>query len=125
MQQNLYRTFTDLSLLNGGTFNLGDYKGQIVLLVFWRLGCPPCLKEMQVLQLLSEKYKNKGFTVVGFNHVDNEALVKQYFEKHGICFPNILDSSPHAKKIYEDFKTNIVPLNLLIDRKGSLIKLLT
>jgi peroxiredoxin/outer membrane lipoprotein-sorting protein len=123
MEQNLYETFKGLSLTDGGTFNLSDYKGQLVLLVFWRLGCPPCLKEMPGLQQLFEKYKDKGFTVVGFNHVDNEALVKKYLVKNGIRFPNILDPSAKAKKIYEEFKTNIVPLNCLIDREGFLITL--
>jgi peroxiredoxin/outer membrane lipoprotein-sorting protein len=123
MKQNLYETFTGLSLLDGGTFNLSDYKGQLVLLVFWRLGCPPCLKEMPGLQRIFEKYKDKGFTIVGFNHVDNEALVKKYLKNKGISFPNILDPSAKAKKIYEEFKTNVVPLNCLIDRKGFLITL--
>jgi len=123
MKKNFYRTFTNLALLGGGTFNLRDYKGKMVLLVFWRLGCPPCRKEMPWLQQIFEKYKEKGFTVVGFNHVDNETLVKQFFDKNGISYPNILDSSNLAKKIYEDFKTNTVPLNCLIDRKGNLIDL--
>jgi len=123
MKQNLYETFRGLKLLDGGTFNLRDYNGKLVLLVFWRLGCPPCRKEMPGLQQLFEKYKDKGFTIVGFNHVDNETLVKKYVEKNGIRFPNILDPSVHAKKIYGDFKTNIVPLNCLIDRKGFLINL--
>ena len=121
MKQNLCNTFTDLALLDGGTFNLRDYKGQFVLLVFWRLGCPPCLKEMPDLQQVSDKYKDKGLTIIGFNHVDNDALVKKFFEKKGIRFPNILDPSVRAKKIYDDFKTNIVPLNCLIDREGFLI----
>lgn len=118
MKQNQYETFTGLSLLNGETFNLSDYKGQMVLIVFWRLGCPPCLKEMADLKNVSEKYKDKGLAIIGFNHVDNEVLVKKFLEKHSIGFPNILDASDHAKKIYEDFKTNIVPLDFLIDRKG-------
>jgi peroxiredoxin len=78
---------------------------------------------MPGLQRIFEKYKDKGFTIVGFNHVDNEALVKKYLKNKGISFPNILDPSAKAKKIYEEFKTNVVPLNCLIDRKGFLITL--
>jgi len=122
-KKNLYGTFTNLTLLGGGTFNLRDYSGKLVLLVFWRLGCPPCRKEMPWLQQIFEKYKEKGFTVVGFNHVDNETLVRQFLDKNGISYPNILDSSILAKKIYEDFKTNTVPLNCLIDRNGNLVDL--
>lgn len=121
MKKNLVQTFTNLALLGGGTFNLSDYKGKMILLVFWRLGCPPCRKEMPWLQQIFEKYKEKGFTVVGFNHVDNETLVKQFFDKSGISYPNILDTSSLARKIYDDFNTNTVPLNFLIDRKGNLV----
>jgi peroxiredoxin len=77
---------------------------------------------MPDLQQVSDKYKDKGLTIVGFNHVDNDALVKKFLEKKGIRFPNILDPSVRAKKIYDDFKTNIVPLNCLIDREGFLVK---
>ncbi len=119
-RENLYDTFTGLTLIDGGTFNLRNYKGQMVLIVFWRLGCPPCRKEMPVLQHIFEKYKAHGIMVVGFNHVDNEGLVREYLEKNGISYPNILDPSPHAKKIYDSFRTNIVPLNCLIDLEGNL-----
>ncbi|MEI6886350.1 MAG: redoxin domain-containing protein [Bacteroidota bacterium] len=122
-KKNLNGTFVNLDLIGGGKFNLRDYSGKIVLLVFWRLGCPPCRSEMPWLQKIYEKYKEKGFTVVGFNHVDNKALVKEYLDKKGISYPNILDSSARAKKIYTDFKTNTVPLSCLIDRKGNLIAL--
>jgi peroxiredoxin len=121
MKKNLVQTFTNLALLGGGTFNLSDYKGKMILLVFWRLGCPPCRKEMPWLQQIFEKYKEMGFSVVGFNHVDNETLVKQFFDKSGISYPNILDTSSLARKIYDDFNTNTVPLNFLIDRKGNLV----
>ncbi len=123
LKKNLYGTFSNLAMPGGGTFNLSDYSGKVVLLVFWRLGCPPCRKEMPWLQQVFEKYKEKGFAVVGFNHVDNENLVKQYLDKNGIRYPNILDSSDAAKKIYDDFKTNIVPLNCLIDREGNMVDL--
>lgn len=120
-KQCLYDSFTGLTQTGGGTFNLRDYKGKVVLLVFWRLGCPPCRKEMPVLQQLYDKYRDKGLLVTGFNHVDNEKLVKEYLDKHKIYFPNILDPSPAAKKIYDEYRTNIVPLNCLIDREGYLL----
>lgn len=121
MRGNLYDTFSGLSILGGGTFAAGDYKGRVVLLVFWRLGCPPCRKEMAAMQKLHDQYRELGVTVVGFNHVDNEALVRQYLEKNEISYPVILDGTDYAGTVYHSFKTNIVPLTCLIDRNGYLV----
>jgi thiol-disulfide isomerase/thioredoxin len=36
------------------TFNLGDFRGKIVVLNFWATWCPPCIEELPVLQAFGQ-----------------------------------------------------------------------
>nr|MCU0494461.1 redoxin domain-containing protein [Chloroflexaceae bacterium] len=40
----------ELPTLDGGTINLADYRGQVVLLNFWGTWCEPCRRELPALQ---------------------------------------------------------------------------
>ncbi len=41
-------------LLNGGEFNLSDYRGQVVILNFWGTTCAPCIAELPDFEKLKE-----------------------------------------------------------------------
>jgi thiol-disulfide isomerase/thioredoxin len=53
--------------LDGGKHKLSDYRGKIVLLDFWGTWCGPCIAEMKELDPLYEKYRARGFEVIGMN----------------------------------------------------------
>ncbi|MBT7915095.1 TlpA family protein disulfide reductase, partial [Candidatus Bathyarchaeota archaeon] len=38
-----------------------------VLITFWATWCAPCLREMEKIEVLYEKYREKGFSVIGIN----------------------------------------------------------
>ena len=53
--------FTDL---DGGTHDLADYRGRVVLLNFWATWCAPCRKEMPALDALQAEFGGESFQVV-------------------------------------------------------------
>ena len=54
-------------LLDGKSASLQDYKGRVLLLDFWSLGCGPCIMSMPSLQRVADKYADKSVSVVGVN----------------------------------------------------------
>ena len=64
----------------GNAFKLSDYRGKYVLLEVWASWCGDCRKEHPDIEKLYQKYKEKGFEVVGISN-DEEAEWREALEK--------------------------------------------
>lgn len=53
--------------LNGERFKLSDYRGKVVMLVFWGTWCGPCMAAVPHERALVEKFKERPFAIVGVN----------------------------------------------------------
>ena len=47
---------TNLELIGGGTVNISDFKGKIVIINFWGTWCPPCMSELPEFNEVAEEY---------------------------------------------------------------------
>lgn len=56
--------------LKDQTHHLTDYKGQVVLIDFFYKSSYPCMLSLPIMQNLHEKYRNKGFEVIGIDPFD-------------------------------------------------------
>ena len=107
-----------LADLHGVTHSLAEYRGQVVLVNLWAIWCPPCKKEMPVLQAYHNKYMNKGFTIIAINDGDPSADVKQFVKDHRLTLPVWLDPTYMATD--QVFKTINLPSSYVIDRNGTI-----
>lgn len=104
--------------IDGNTITLSSYleKGP-VMLGFWRSWCSSCKEEQKNMQIIFEKFKDKGFSYIGVN-IDNQksvSKVKSYVSAMGFTFPVILDTD---KKIFEMYggSEDAVPYYLIIGK---------
>lgn len=67
----------------GGQLELATLRGRPLLLNFWATWCPPCLKEMP---LLDRFHREQGWQVVGLA-VDQAAPVRTYLQRLPMAFP--------------------------------------
>lgn len=78
--------------LNGNTVDLKDFKGQKLLLSFFRkAACPFCNMGLQELIRKHEEFKNKGIKVITFFASSKEDVLK-YAGKQNPPFPIIPDA---------------------------------
>jgi len=67
---NLGFTLTDTA---GRRVKLADYKGKVLLLDFWATWCAPCRVEIPGFVEMYDKYKSRGFEVLGVVVLDQFA----------------------------------------------------
>lgn len=107
--------------LAGGTLDVADYRGKVLLVVFWSTWCKPCTEDLPQLQALYRKHKGDGFEVLGVNLDADAAPTKPYIAKHRIPWPHIhrdggLDSPPARK-----YGIISLPTMFLVDRRGKVL----
>ncbi len=109
--------------INGIDIKLSTFldKGP-VMLGFWRVWCPMCKEEQRNMQVLFEKYKDKGFTYIAIN-IDNQksvSKVKSFVSSMGYTFPVILDTDKEIFQLYSGSE-DAVPYYLIIGRNKSVL----
>lgn len=94
--------------------SLGDFRGRVVLLDFWRTWCEPCKKEVPHLNALQAKYKDKGLVVIGITN-EEQKLVDDAIEawKQEIVIARVQGSKTDGAYGVETF-----PYAFLIDAQG-------
>jgi len=89
-----------LDRLNGDTFALEEYRGQVVVLNFWATWCPPCRKEIPDFVRMQRDLGDEGLQFVGValeRNPDPEA-VRDFAEKMNINYPVGLGDGSIAQK---------------------------
>lgn len=99
--------------------SLDDFRGKVVLLNFWATWCAPCLKEMPDLNLLHEKYADKGLVVLAISDEPRERILK--YENR---FPPKLISGYVESFDWVDMGSER-PVTFLINKNGDVEKYFT
>jgi peroxiredoxin len=99
--------------LDGQDYKLSDYKGKIVVLNFWGTYCPPCVKEMPLIQSYYEKY-NKDVEILAINENDPVVSVKAFVRQYELTFPILLDKDTIRRK----YGVMYYPTTIFINESG-------
>jgi peroxiredoxin len=94
--------------------SLSDFRGKFLLIVFWGTWCPPCIKEMPILQRFYEQYK-KQMEIVGIAVFDPKESVRAFVEDKGIAFTILLDPRGDIALKYRVTK---FPTSFFVNREG-------
>jgi peroxiredoxin len=120
LQLNGVREAYNFSLtdMNGTSRELAEFRGKVVLLVFWATFCPPCIEEMPALNRLQTKFQDQGLVVLGVSMDDGKDRVAAYLQSVKIDFPILWDEDLEVGKQYRVYA---LPMTYIIDRRGYLI----
>lgn len=65
----------------GAPIRLGDSRGKVVVLSFWASWCPPCRKELPILENVQRKGGADHIKVIGINYKEDAFLVRKLLAK--------------------------------------------
>lgn len=104
--------------LEGGTFDLADHRGHVVVVNVWASWCVPCRREHPLLERAAEQLGPAGVRFVGINTQDTVADARAFLEEMGGgAYPNVLDPDGRWAVEWGIFG---VPETFVIDRDGRL-----
>lgn len=98
-----------------------EWDGKVLMINFWATWCPPCRREMPAFIKLQEKYKDKGFTIVGIA-LDEKQAVIDFTDPMGMNYPILMaehDGVILSKAYGNDL--GVLPYTVIVDRKGNIV----
>ncbi len=108
-----------VTMFDGTTQTLSALKGKVVLVNFWATWCPPCREELKRVQAdIVDRFAGQEFVFIPISRAEEREPVAAFREQMGYTFPMGLDPE---RKIYDQFASNFIPRNFLIDQEGKVV----
>ena len=122
---NITDSRLDFSLpdMKGDSLRLSSMKGKVFLLDFWASWCGPCRYSNKNLVKLYDKYKSKGFEIVGVSLDDREREWKKAVKQDKITWLQINDSRGWDARSAAKWQVDAIPASFLIDRNGNVVSI--
>ena len=110
-----------LNFTDGTQKTLADYRGQPILLNFWSVNCPICIKDMPKLAEIYASMAVRKIQVIGVSiPQDPPPVVISMLKKLKPAYPTALDVHGEISQAFGDIK--VTPTTFIIDRKGMIVK---
>lgn len=92
-----------------------DFKGKIVIIRFWADWCTYCAEEMPVIDVVYNKYKEKGVIILAVNVGQPKEVAEEFVRNIKISYPVLLDTYSVVAKQYGVVG---LPTTFILDRNG-------
>ena len=110
-------TAFDLPDIKKQQHKLEDYRGQVVLVNFWASWCPPCIKEMPMLERLQQTLDKQPFEILAVNVGEQKYRVWKFVKLINFGLPVLLDT---RKETFEAWEASVLPTSFLLDKQGTI-----
>ena len=104
--------------MDGKPLKLSDYKGKVVVLVFWGTWCGPCMAQVPNERELVERLKGKPFALLGVDCEPNKETARSVMARERMTWPNWYDGAPGEGPIARRYHIRGYPSIFVLDAKG-------
>lgn len=110
-----------LPMPNDKEFSLTSLKGKVVLIDFWASWCAPCRKELPNVKRCYQKYKSKGFEVLGVSLDKDRSAWIEAISKEGLTWLQVSDLKFWNCEAAQTYAVQSIPFTVLVDKEGKII----
>lgn len=94
-----------------------DFRGKIVLLDWWYVGCKPCIKSINDIQKIQEELGEDSFTIIGMNPISKPRAIKHFKKKFGYKHIVVIPD----ERVKNAYNIRAYPTLYLIGKNGRII----
>ena len=107
---------------DGTPFTLSSLHGQVVLIDFWASWCGPCRAENPRVKAMYERYKDRGFTVVGVSIDEDREDWLKAVAVDALPWTQVSDhTGGGTPPVNDSYGVVAIPHTILVDRQGIII----
>ncbi|HVG42006.1 MAG TPA: TlpA disulfide reductase family protein [Chitinophagaceae bacterium] len=125
-QENLLKAGNKISgftqpTINGTQFSSASLQSKYTLLEFWASDCAPCRSSHPGLIETYNKFKNKGFEIVGISLDDAKNEWKKAVKKDKLPWIQVSDLKGWDNTLAVKYLVTFIPFNILIDKDKNIV----
>lgn len=91
-----------------------------MVVLFWAVDCPYCMKVMPIAEEIHQEYGGKGLRVIGVvPKKDRIKEAKKLIKSKGITFQNLYDKDERISKLLKN--DGLIPHTIIINKSGKII----
>jgi thiol-disulfide isomerase/thioredoxin len=103
---------------DGKPLKLSDYRGKVVVLVFWGSWCSPCMALVPHERDLAARLKGKPFALLGVDCEDSRDTARAVMARERMTWPNWFDGAAHTGTIAKRYRVQSFPRIYVVDHRG-------
>jgi thiol-disulfide isomerase/thioredoxin len=103
--------------LDGGTYDVRDEVGHVVVVNFWASWCGPCRTEQPRLNTVYTAVRGKSVSFIGVDLRDDDDAARAFRRTHDVNYPSIVDESGAVLLGFRDIPAS-PPSTVVIDQEG-------
>lgn len=112
----------DVKDLDGKPLSIAALRGNVVLLDFWATWCGPCIGELPNVLRTYEKYRDKGFRIVGVSLDQDEQKLREFIAEQGMTWPQFFDGKGWQNELAQLYEVKSIPATWLLDTEGKIYR---
>ncbi|MFK7773667.1 MAG: TlpA family protein disulfide reductase [Saprospiraceae bacterium] len=107
--------------LDGQPMKLSSLRGKVVLVDFWASWCGPCRRENPHVVKLYDKYKSKGFEVLGVSLDRTKEKWEKAITKDKLTWSHVSDLKGWKNQVAKQYSVTSIPHTILLDKEGRIL----
>jgi thiol-disulfide isomerase/thioredoxin len=104
--------------VDGKAMKLSDYRGKVVVVVFWGSWCGPCMRQVPHERELVKRLKDKPFALLGVDCDESKQDAIDAIKENAMAWPSWYDGAPGAGPIVGRYHVRGYPRMFVLDGRG-------